>query len=491
MFWLDGRVDLANLAMVLLLASAVASLWLPVTASCALSTLSVLGFNWRFVPPTHSLSVDLSQHALLLGAMLIVAWMIAGVMGRQRLLGSLALQQGQHIQQLHRFSETLRDGQEPAEQAKLLLIALKALLERTPRMLVLRHAVSATDDDASAIVFGEPSPHERSGLWQCLRQAVAFGPGTGRHSELPEWYFPLRGRQGALGAAMVTLSPEKLADDGLRAQAQALCDQVGLSLERMQANQQAEAAREEVQLQKVRNAMLAAISHDFRTPLASILGAASALQEQADRLSITQRERLQTSIVDEVRHLSRLTDNTLQLARLDAPGVALALDWESPQELAGTVLARFRERDRGVPVRLRVEPGTPPLVRCDALLVSQLLENLIENALKYASSAPVEVLVRHQPSHIVFAVRDRGPGVARDARERIFEVFQRGKRMPGADQSRSRGTGVGLAVCRAIAQAHGGSLRLRARSHGGSSFECWLPQALVPELPEEPVIGAS
>jgi two-component system sensor histidine kinase KdpD len=140
-------------------------------------------------------------------------------------------------------------------------------------------------------------------------------------------------------------------------------------------------------------------------------------------------------------------------------------------------------------VRARLEPGLP-LLWCDALLLTQLLENLVDNALKYSPpDAPVEILVRALPDHVMLAVRDRGPGIAPDWRECVFQVFHRGAEPVDAAVGTAvapaarAGAGVGLAVCRAIAVAHGGELRLRARGHGGSSFECWLPRRTAPELP--------
>jgi two-component system sensor histidine kinase KdpD len=350
---LQQRVDLANLAMVLVLASALATLWLPITASLALSALSVLAFNWSFVPPRFTFAVDLRQDALLLAAMLGVSWIVAGVVARQRWLGQRARRFSERVQQLQRLGEALRDSPEPAHQAGLLQATLTELLGEPVRLLVLRGALPPTDDDAAALILGEPSAHERAGLWQCLRQGRPFGPGTGAHAELAEWYFPLRARQAAFGAAMVSLDEANLPDDDVRAQAQALCDQMGLVLQRAHSEAGARRARDEAQLQQVRNALLAAISHDYRTPLAAIMGAASSLREQGERLSAPQRQRLLDSIVDETAQLARLTDNTLQLARLDAPGVQLTLDWESPEEIVGALVARLRARPATAPARAR------------------------------------------------------------------------------------------------------------------------------------------
>jgi two-component system, OmpR family, sensor histidine kinase KdpD len=217
--------------------------------------------------------------------------------------------------------------------------------------------------------------------------------------------------------------------------------------------------------------------------------AASSLLDQGQRLDGPQRSALAGRIVQEAEHLARLADNTLQLARLDAPGVVLHRDWESAEDLVGTVMRRARQRAPGRLLRARLEPGLP-LLHCDAMLLTQLLDNLVDNALRHTpADAPVEVLVRRAtdrgdgPPGVVLAVRDRGPGVTPAWRHRIFEVFQRGETAAGAAPQRS-GTGVGLAVCRAIARAHGGELTLRARNHGGSSFECHLPGTPQPPQAE-------
>jgi two-component system, OmpR family, sensor histidine kinase KdpD len=308
-----------------------------------------------------------------------------------------------------------------------------------------------------------------------------LGQAPGRHGEQPAWFLPLRSRGASYGAALMRLAEPERATDGTRARAQALCDLLGVALQRAVLARQTESAHALAQTQGVRNALLASISHDYRTPLAVILGAASSLQSQGDRLSSAQRERLAGQIVEEVEQLSRMTDNTLQLARLDAPGVTLRLDWESAEEIVGTALAHARRRDGERRLRARLEPGLP-LLRCDAMLLSQLLDNLVDNALKY-SGGPVELVVRQQQrlpgeagdAQVVLAVRDRGAGIAPAERSKVFEVFQRGDGATAA-----RGAGVGLAVCRAIARAHGGELKLRARAHGGSSFELWLPVLPAP-----------
>jgi two-component system sensor histidine kinase KdpD len=483
MLGLDGRIDLANLALILVLGAAIAAIWSTPWASLAAVSVAVLAFNFAFVPPRRTFAVDLHQHALLLLTMLTVSWIVTLLVARLRWHTAQATAQALRSDQLRDFAEALRAADEPAAQAAILKITLSRLSGAEP-MLLLSDACGGTAEGSALPSFGEGTPDESAGLRLCLQEGRAMGPGTGRHEEQPSWYLPLRGLSGAFGAALVRRATGDGAGSQLRDHLQTLCDQLGAALERGAALRAAAAAREQAQEHALRNTLLTAISHDHRTPLATILGAASALHDQDERLSVAQRRRLASTIVDEATQLARLTDNTLQLARLGQVGWVLQRDWESVEELVGTVLRRVRQRDPQHRVKARVEAGLP-LLRCDAVLMVQLLDNLVDNALKHGGGdAPVEVLARRAGVAILIAVRDRGPGVPVAQRKRIFDAFHRGDRVSCADSGERRprlGAGVGLALCRAIAGAHGGELKLRIRGHGGSSFELLLPVEDVPE----------
>ena len=485
MLGLDRHIGLAQAAVTLVLASALAAIWLPLVSSLATTTLAVFAFDWFVVPPRHSFSVELSEDVLLLAEILVLSWVVTALLARGRVLATRARRSARHADQMRRLGDALRDAEDPLRRGQALCRALGDLLGQPAKLLLLRDEATAPADAATSTTLGEPGADDLVGLWHCVRLCHAFGPGTGHEPELPALYLPLRGGSEAFGAAMIPVDPREFTTPDLLVQAQALCDQMGQLLHRARTQREAESANEHAQGQAVRNALLAAISHDYRTPLAAIMGAASSLREQGDKLTVAQRERLLESVVAETRQLSRLTDNTLQLVRLDAPGVKLHLDWESPDELAGAAIDRARKHDPDRRIKVWAEPGLP-LVRCDAVLFLQMLENLIDNALKYSDSpAPVELHVRRHAEHVVFSVRDSGPGVEPEWREKIFDVFQRGDWRSGSSNSAAqRGAGVGLAVCRAIARAHGGELKLRPRSHGGSSFECWLREEDAPRVDE-------
>lgn len=486
MLALDGHLDLANLAMVLMLTSAVASLWLPGGVSALASAVAVIAFNWAFVPPRFTFTVDVHQHALLLLAMLVVNWIISGLVIRQRQLADAARQVAEREIRLRTWGDTLRDAADPAAHASALHAALADATQAPVAVAVLR-GLGAQPEDDSTLHVGPMNEAQRAGLAVCIRDGQAMGSGTGRYDELPDWYLPLRGRGVTLGAALVCDRATERDGLELRTHLQALCDQMGSALHRSLITAQELQAREQAQLQATRNALLAAISHDYRTPLATIMGAASALHDQAHKLDTDQRRRLAGGIVEEAERLSRLTDNTLQLARLDAPSVQLRRDWESAEEIVGAVLRRARRRPDGARVKAWVEPEMP-LLWCDAMLVSQLLDNLLDNALKYSpAESAVELQVRRQGNEALLSVFDHGPGIAPAWRERVFEVFQRGdeaRRNTSVETSR-QGAGVGLAVCRAIARAHGGELRMVARMHGGCCFEFVLPLRELQDAPPE------
>jgi two-component system sensor histidine kinase KdpD len=475
MVLLDTHIDLGNQALILVLAAALSALWLPITASMAACAAAVLAFNVAFVPPRGRLTVDLGQHAVLLVTMLAVSWLVALLVERQRRLAETERMHRRRADQLRGLGEALRDAEDPTSCGALLQASLSELTSGTVALLLLREAPTDADDAQQHPLIGEATPEERVALWLCMRQP-AITAGTHGREEPHRWFLPVRGRSADFGAALLRWGAAPPDADALRTHAQALCDQMGVAIERAAALRTAASAREAAQGQALRSTLLAAIAHDHRTPLATILGAGSSLLQQADKLAPEQRDRLAATIVDEATQLARLTDNTLQLARLDAPGLVLRLDWESVEELVGTAVRRLRQRDPARSVSIAIETGLP-LLRCDAVLLVQLLDNLLDNAFKYGGP-PVEIRALREDGRVVLAVQDRGPGVPAAWRTRIFDVFTRAP--VGGTPGGTRGAGVGLAVCRAIARAHGADLTLGDRPGGGSSFEVTLPIAPVP-----------
>ena len=482
----DGTADIANLALILVLASATSGLWLSALESVVVCAFAVMAFNWHFVPPRGTFSVDLRQHAWLLLVMLGVGSMVAWLMGRQRRSAESARSMAEHANLLRSFGEQLRTGSPE--------VVMQSLAEKLQALTQAEVFIGLADGDGDVggdpgklqWMRGQPNAEDVANLRECLRTAT---PGSFALKDVHGYHahtLPLRGQNQCHGAALLKILVGPPLTSAMHATAQALCDQTGLHLERTRMEESARQASDEAKTQKMRNTLLAAISHDYRTPLANILGAASSLVAQSERLSREQARTLATTIVDEVERLSTMTNNTLQLARLDADGVQITKDWESLEELIGSAVARARSRYPDLRVGLRIEPNLP-LLRCDALLVMQLLDNLVDNAVKHGGgNQTVELIARNLGSQLMLSVADRGPGIPAAARERMFLVFERGSPsgLPSAANT-PRGTGLGLALCRAIVQAHGGTIQAKSRQRGGTSMDC-----LFPVEPQSPAMDA-
>jgi two-component system sensor histidine kinase KdpD len=304
-------------------------------------------------------------------------------------------------------------------------------------------------------------PSVLDGMTCCMREAATLGPGTGRWPGLNAWYLPLGDKARMHGAARVEPAPAY--DTGGREHAEALCALLAQALWRLQLSTSMQAAQGEAQRQQVQSTFLAAISHDLRTPLAAVVGAASALQTQGDKLGPAEQARLLASIASEASYLSTVTENTLQLVQLSNASQPPARQWESLEEIVGAVLARVRKRDPERRITSTVQAGLP-LVKADPVLLAQLADNLLDNALKYSAGA-IELVVHAEGNTLQLAVKDRGPQIPADKYEAIFAPYARG------DQSGPRGAGLGLALCRAIAEAHQGQLSIAPGSGAGESGE--------------------
>jgi two-component system sensor histidine kinase KdpD len=291
-------------------------------------------------------------------------------------------------------------------------------------------------------------------------------------------YVPITAGARALGVLRVEVRDVRRAQDPIERQLlDAIADQAGIAFER--AALAARSAQEQMatQAERLRSSLLSSLSHDLRTPLAGIEGAASALKDGADRLSPEGRAELAQTILEEARRMMRLVSNLLEMVRVESGALQVQREWQSIEEVIGVALLRLEERLRGHPVRTEI-PADLPLVAMDGLLIEQALVNLLENAAKYAPpGTPIDVTAALDDARLVIAIADRGPGVPHDEAERIFDKFYRSAR-----NERVGGAGLGLTIVRAIALAHGGRVWVETRAGGGSVFRLALPLGGTPPI---------
>lgn len=460
---LDSYVSLTSLAMVYVLTVVVAGYRLGWIESSVCAAGAVTALNFFFVPPRWTFEVDNRENLMALIAMLAVALVISRLATGLRRETELARLNEGRARQLQALATELADASSDAQ----VIAAGRAALDAA---FAGPCALALADGAGTLLDAGSLDLAVQDGMRCCMTESAVLGPGTGRWPGLNAWYVPLGEKGQITGAACV--QPALSSDEAGRQHAQALCVLLAQALWRLRLGQSLQAAQNEAQQQQLHSTFLAAISHDLRTPLAAIVGAASSLQTQRDKLGLAEQDRLLGSIAGEAAYLSSVTENTLQLVRLSSTSQALRRDWEAMEEIVGAVLARVRQRDPGRRIRSSVPEGLP-LVKADPVLLAQLIGNLLENALKYSEGA-VELVVQVQAGEMLVAVKDRGEGIAEAEQDTIFEPYARG------DRAGPRGAGLGLAVCRAIAQAHGGRLVLRRRKGGGSSFVLSLPLEAQP-----------
>ena len=240
-----------------------------------------------------------------------------------------------------------------------------------------------------------------------------------------------------------------------------------------------DAKRAEAETERLRAALLASVSHDLRSPLAAMVGAAGTLQQLGDSVSPRDRRELLDSLLDECRRLDRYVGNLLDMARLGSGAIAIDRDWIAIEDLAGAAVRRTRAIAGGKEIVLDVAPDLP-LVEVHPALVEQALFNVLENGARHAT-ARVVVTVRAEAGRMVVDVADDGPALADDERARAFAAFP-----PGGDSGREvAGTGLGLAICRGFIGAHGGDVAVAAEASGGTRVRMRLP------LPRQPPAAPS
>lgn len=481
LWFLDGALNLGNLALLLVLASAIAGLWLSAIFSIITSALSVLMFNWFFVEPRFTFSVNFHQDLLLLLTMMGVTSVVNYLMVRLRIAADIESEHAYASEQLRQLGEKLRELSNASEQGALLHQFLEQYCTCSIAMLVLEN------EDSTHFLIGQATAQDAQGLNACIQQFGALGPGTGRHENQLTLFLPLRGRARAFGAvAFKNIGSQKITHSK-RDFLQQVCDLFGLEIERMQTLRFAQLAQAEAKGHVLRNTFLTSISHDYRTPLANLMGAASVIHEQTERLTTEKISQLAQTVLEEAHHLNRMTTNTLQLARLDASPLHVQKDWESLQEILGSVLSKTRKRYPSRRILVDV-PGNLPLIRCDAILLIQLFDNLIENAAKYSpEQSAIEIELISTQTEIVVRVMDKGPGIPNAWKEKVFHAFERiHAETAQADASEvnqlRRGMGVGLAVCMAIAKVHDARLWVEDLLPQGTAMCLSLPVTQQPDV---------
>ena len=476
-WFMSPHFELADVAMLyvlgILLVASRSGRW----PSLAYSVLSVIALDFFFVQPRFSFAVGDFKHLVTFLVMLLVGLVIGNLTERIRSQARLARTRENRIRALFRLSGELTrsSGSSAMAQSAIRNVATHfqsrvwIFLPGPGGRLALSQGKdqAAVGQDELGVAQWVYDHHEPAGM------------GTDTLPGAKALYLPLKGAHELIGVMGIqpTEAPVRMEPDQ-RHLLEAFVNQTAVALERALLAERNRESQRQVDREQLRNALLSSVSHDLRTPLGGITGAASTLLEDRGALAEPARRDLLETIHEESNRLQRLVTNLLDVTRLESGVVDLVKEWVPLEEVVGSALAHMAGKLAHREVKVELPPKLP-LVQADAVLLGQVVVNLVENADKFSPPGlPIEIKAWATERAITLSVTDHGPGIPAGQEEHIFEKlvrFPQGQARPGA--------GLGLAICKGVVQAHGGKIMASTRAAGGAQFMVSLPLGQTPPPP--------
>lgn len=469
-------LDLANIAMLFLLVVLLVAVRFGRGPSVTATCVSVACFDFFFVPPRFTFAISDLQYLVAFGVMLAVGLITGHLTAGLRFQAHVAARRESRTRALYEFARAL-SGVLQTEQIQ------EATRDAIGRTFGARTVLLLPDADGrvhpSCAAGDEPVAGLDAGIAQwAFDHGASAGRGTDTLPGSPVFYLPLVAPMRTRGVlAIEATAPHWLLAPEQRQQLDTFATLAAIALERVHYIEVAQEALVKIESERLRNSLLAALSHDLRTPLTSLMAQAESLASSAPPLAPAQRA-MADALRDEMVRLSMLVTNLLDMARIESGDVKLKLQWQPVEEVIGSALSASRAALAGHVVETHV-PADLPLVQYDAVLLERVLANLFENAGKYTPpGSTVAVSAERHGQWLSVTVADDGPGLPPGQEEAVFDKFTRGER-----ESAKPGVGLGLAICRAIVGAHGGSIHGANRPQGGAAFVFTLPLGTPPALP--------
>ncbi len=464
-------LDQANIAMLMLLTVVFIAATFGRSQAILASFVSVAAFDFFFVPPRLSFLVSEAQYLVTFAVMLVVSLVISQLTTRLRASAHEALERERRSLALYALAKALAGAISAQQVVEQVGAFVREQVEGDARFFLA---------DAAEVLHefphgGPPLGLDESRALDAVARSHAGDPSCCIASPNGlDVLFPLTGSTRCRGVLFVRAQDGDSRLHLLRPMLEGVASLTAIALERLHFVDIAQASRLETEAERLRSSILSSISHDIRTPLTVLFGQADALTLAGGHLSDEERGAA-LAIRDQAGRLNQMVENLLDMARLQAGHVRLRKEWQAIDEVIGASIQLLGDASHEHPVKVTLAPDLP-LVAVDAVLMQSVFCNLIENAAKYsAAGAPIGVDVAGALEGLVIEVRDCGPGFPPGSLPRIFEVFER-----GAAESSIAGVGLGLAICRAIIEAHGGQIGASNQASGGACVRFTLPSGGEP-----------
>jgi two-component system sensor histidine kinase KdpD len=447
-----GRGGTAVPALLYLLAvvgvAAVGHLW----PGLAAAVLSFAGLDYYFTPPHHTFSVAKGEDLFALAVFLVVVVAVSAAISAALEQRAKAERGERQVRALYNLTALLLSGSDLDALLADVVAALKVLFGAASCRVLVADA-------------GGEVPRAAVGSWP--------GPEIVR--------VPLTADGQRMGTIELAGPDMQQIGRSERDVLDAFAGQLALALERTRLGDEAAQARVQAESSRIRAALFSSVTHDLRTPLASITASASSLMEEGVPFTEEQRLELLRTILEESQRLNRLVGNLMDISRLRAGALRPSVEIVPFEDLLSSVLGRLRDRLAGREIRVQIREGIPPGA-FDVVQMDQVLTNLVENAVRYSPpGTPITIAATQWQHDLEVRVSDRGPGIPLEERVQVFEEFYR-RDVDG----RKGGTGLGLAIARAVVLAHGGTMWVEETPGGGATIGFRLPLASAPEPIEPP-----
>jgi two-component system sensor histidine kinase KdpD len=469
--------ELSNLVMVYLLGIVIVAMRTGRGPSLLAAVLSVAAFDFFFVPPRFTFAVTDARYLFTFLVMLIVGLVISGLTVRTRAQAEAAHHREQQTATLYAMSRELASTR---GVDSLLQVAIRHVTDVfRGQVVVLMPGSGGTLEAWSGGQFEVDANELGVARWVFEHRQPA-GLGTTTLPGASALHIPLIGSTGPVGVLGLRPTDRHAMDEPERLhQLETFGAQTALALERARLASEAQDAELRIETERLRNSLLSSVSHDLRTPLATITGAVSTILDDSARFDERTRRELLESVHEEAERLNRLVENLLEMTRLESGALQLRRELHPPEEIIGAALSRLAKRLGARRITTRVPPDLP-LVAMDDVLIEQVLVNLLDNAIKYTpAGSPVEINATATDQNLTVEVADRGPGLAPGREDKVFEKFYQ------TNPGEGRGAGLGLAICQGIVRAHGGRIWAQNLPGGGVAFLFTLPLGERPRTPAD------
>jgi len=475
-----GLTDVApvpNVSMLYLLAVVFAAARFGIWPALLASGLSFLAYNFFFSEPRYTFSVAEPHELLSLLTFLIVALLTSAIAGQARVQTAKAAERAQAAHRLYEFAKRLSGMSDPQAVLDATVIQVYRHLSRAT-VILLAEGDLLTVKAACPPEYGI-DPDALSVAHHAYSNAAPTSAGPPGPSTVSWLFLPLRTPERILGLIGIAQVPnEGPLEPEVMTFLQTLAELTSTAFERAQLGQEISTARTAAETERMRNILLSSISHDFRTPLASVLGAATSLIDYGAKLPETARRDLLVQVKDEAEHLDGMVRNLLALTRVEAHALEMHTDWVDARELFDHTAAVARRRGATQTFEVNVEKELP-FVPADPTLLDQVVSNLVGNATRYAGpKARVSLEAKRSGDDVLLSVTDDGPGILPTILPHVFERFVRGPTLGDGGQS----TGLGLAIAKGIVEAHQGTISAESPVESGRGTRITVRLPLAEQL---------